>query len=159
MTSHHEEELQRRRPRVSGRRLLISLGLLSIAVLAAFVTRSIQTKNRDCADLGSLRKFELGTVVHIPCIPAYVVNVTGTPVVFLAESTHLPGEPISWDQNKKLFVSLHDETFDVVGNVASGPAPRPLWRCPTVMRDGQFRIAVPERSSKSAIVSRCRSEG
>lgn len=131
------------------------VGFLLLTTASTMLTRSVRGKDRDCGNLGSMEAFALGTVISVPCVPAYVVNTTGQPVVWLARSTHLENEPIRWDSKRKVFVGLHEETFDSLGKVKTGPALRPLRRCPTEVRDGRLWIDVEPGSSSRVIVKQC----
>ncbi|MEO8128512.1 MAG: ubiquinol-cytochrome c reductase iron-sulfur subunit [Bryobacteraceae bacterium] len=60
---------------------------------------------------------------------AWVVKLTDNQAVaFSPQCTHL-GCAYHWDENNKNFLCpCHTSTFDMEGNVLSGPAPRPLDR-------------------------------
>jgi hypothetical protein len=151
-----DENLSQRAPKPWVRSPVI-VGLFLAAVGGiAWATAALQAGDGDCRDLGELDEFGLGTVSEVSCVDAYVVNVTGDPVVFLAESPHLENEPIRWDGKQKLFRALHDETFDVTGAVKTGPSPRPLWKCPTEVEDNRLKITSPQEDEQS-VEAYCRS--
>ena len=97
-----------------------------------------------CYELGSLDSFAEDTVSKVHCGPFFVVHSGTNFIVYLGMSTHMPNEPLEWDSEQRLFISrFHGESFDIYGQVVSGPAQGPLMLCPTRVRDGVLELNVP----------------
>jgi menaquinol-cytochrome c reductase iron-sulfur subunit len=63
--------------------------------------------------------------------------------VFSDVCTHL-GCRVTWHPEIKHYVSpCHDGHFDIVGNVVSGPPPRPLDEFATKLEDGNLFVMLP----------------
>ena len=78
---------------------------------------------------------------RVECFPAYVVMSREGVVVLLAESPHLAGEQLVWDDSREVFRSrAHGETFDMTGTLISGPAYRDMWQCPTAIEGGHVMV-------------------
>jgi cytochrome b6-f complex iron-sulfur subunit len=62
--------------------------------------------------------------------------------VFSPVCTHF-GCLVNWDSNKKIFLCpCHGGTYDIDGNVISGPPPRPLTRLPLKIKDGKVYVDI-----------------
>ncbi len=74
----------------------------------------------------------------------FVVRQDDTQVrVFSNVCTHL-GCRVSWHEDLQHYVSpCHDGHFDMLGNVVSGPPPRPLDEFTTKIEDGKLSILYP----------------
>ncbi len=133
------------------------LGALAVALgfaVSALLQRAWQ--HADCRDLGSLVRFPDNSVSFVPCARVYVVHGLGEDfAVYLAESPHLPHEPLRYEPSRHRFVGLHGEAFDVRGLPLRGPTQGPLFRCPTGTEDGDLVIEA-ESSDPAAIRAACR---
>jgi len=74
----------------------------------------------------------------------YVVRKNEKEVrVFSDICTHL-GCRVTWHADQKNYISpCHDGHFDIVGNVVSGPPPRPLDEFVTKIEDGNLFVQLP----------------
>ena len=74
----------------------------------------------------------------------FVVKKSDTEVrVFSDICTHL-GCRVSWHADQKHYISpCHDGHFDIVGNVVSGPPPRPLDEYITKIENGNLLVQIP----------------
>ena len=134
----------------------IGIGLPSIAYLLSPSLR--KTEDESVMDLGSLDKYPLG----IPTLfeftrtkvngwertglsyGVFVLRQTEKDVrVFSDICTHLACR-VSWHTDQQHYISpCHDGHFDVIGNVLSGPPPRPLDEFVTKIEDGNLYIQLP----------------
>jgi len=74
----------------------------------------------------------------------YVVRKSESEVrVFSDVCTHL-GCRVTWHPDQEHYISpCHDGHFDIVGNVISGPPPRPLDEFTTKIEDGNLFVRLP----------------
>jgi len=74
----------------------------------------------------------------------YVVRKSDSEVrVFSDICTHL-GCRVTWHPDQEHYISpCHDGHFDIVGNVISGPPPRPLDEFTTRIEDGNLNVMTP----------------
>jgi menaquinol-cytochrome c reductase iron-sulfur subunit len=74
----------------------------------------------------------------------YVVKKSDTEVrVFSDICTHL-GCRVTWHADQKNYISpCHDGHFDIMGNVVSGPPPRPLDEYITKIENGNLFVQLP----------------
>ena len=74
----------------------------------------------------------------------YVVRKSESEVrVFSDVCTHL-GCRVTWHADQKHYISpCHDGHFDILGNVISGPPPRPLDEFVTKIEDGELFVQLP----------------
>lgn len=74
----------------------------------------------------------------------FVVKKSDTEVrVFSDICTHL-GCRVSWYADQKHYISpCHDGHFDIIGNVVSGPPPRPLDEYITKIENGNLFVQIP----------------
>lgn len=74
----------------------------------------------------------------------YVVKKSDSEVrVFSDICTHL-GCRVTWHANQKNYISpCHDGHFNIMGNVVSGPPPRPLDEYMTKIENGNLFVQVP----------------
>lgn len=116
----------------------------------------VRYRARDCQELGRISDFEPESVTEFSCVPVFVVHSGGEFVGLLGLSTHLPNEPLYWDNEERLFISrYHGEAFDVRGSVVNGPAGGPLRRCPLRETEGYLSIAVPDGTEEADIRNFC----
>ena len=131
---------------------IAALGAVAAAAVLTWVLRG----SAPCQDLGRLKSFRPDTVSFVSCVPAFVVTAGPEPVVFLALTPHLAGEPLRWDERRRVFYSpFHGEQFDSSGHLLSGPARRDLWRCPVAVRNGELWIAVPGGTRSEDVKNAC----
>lgn len=63
-------------------------------------------------------------------------------IAFSSVCTHL-GCLVNWDSFRSEFICpCHGGRFDINGNVAGGPPPKPLIRLPLQMKDGKVYIGI-----------------
>ena len=74
----------------------------------------------------------------------YVVRKSESEVrVFSDVCTHL-GCRVTWQADQEHYISpCHDGHFDILGNVQSGPPPRPLDEFVTKIEDGELFVQLP----------------
>jgi menaquinol-cytochrome c reductase iron-sulfur subunit len=73
----------------------------------------------------------------------YVVRKSGEVRVFSDVCTHL-GCRVSWHVDQEYYISpCHDGHFDILGNVISGPPPRPLDEFVTKIESGELFVQLP----------------
>ena len=74
----------------------------------------------------------------------YVIRRSDNEVrVFSDVCTHL-GCRVTWHKDQKHYISpCHDGHFDIVGNVISGPPPRPLDEFVTKIEGGELFVQLP----------------
>ena len=113
-------------------------------------------EDSDVIDLGPLEKYPVGLPTRFEFTRVNGWERTGTNYglyvfrksesevrVFSDICTHL-GCRVSWHDDQKHYVSpCHDGHFDVVGNVVSGPPPRPLDEYVTRIENGNLFIQLP----------------
>ncbi len=134
----------------------VGIGLPTIAYLLSPSLR--KTEDESVVDLGPLDKYPLG----IPTLfeftrtkvngwertglsyGVFVLRQTEKDVrVFSDICTHLACR-VSWHTDQQHYISpCHDGHFDVIGNVLSGPPPRPLDEFVTKIEDGNLYIQLP----------------
>ena len=98
---------------------------------------------------GIIEDFATGTISPIPHGHFYLACLKDG--AFLAISpicTHL-GCTITWDEEKQKFICpCHGSTFNMVGEVLSSPATRPLDIFPTRIEDGKIIVNVELRQRR-----------
>jgi menaquinol-cytochrome c reductase iron-sulfur subunit len=73
----------------------------------------------------------------------YVVRKSGEVRVFSDVCTHL-GCRVSWHVDQEYYISpCHDGHFDILGNVISGPPPRPLDEFVTKIESSELFVQLP----------------
>jgi menaquinol-cytochrome c reductase iron-sulfur subunit len=73
----------------------------------------------------------------------YVVRKSGEVRVFSDVCTHL-GCRVSWHADQEHYISpCHDGHFDILGNVISGPPPRPMDEFVTKIESGELFVQLP----------------
>ncbi len=124
--------------------ILLTAGLAFAVGFGAILLVRAHFQTADCRNLGDAHRFQVNSVSFIPCLRAYLVHGTGQDfALYLAESPHLPGEPLRYDQTRHRFFGLHGETFDLRGHLLKGPAAGPLIACPLRIEDGALLIEAP----------------
>ena len=134
----------------------VGIGLPSIFYL---LSPSLEkTEDDSFIDLGSLEKYPIGIPTRFEFTRTrvngwertatnyglYVFRRNESGVrVFSDICTHL-GCRITWHPNEEHYISpCHDGHFDIVGNVVSGPPPRPLDEFITRIENGNLIVAPP----------------
>ena len=86
-------------------------------------------------------KRQAGWIVSEEQIAAFVLTEDGREFIAMSNiCTHL-GCRVRWIADKEQFLSpCHNGIFDKLGNVVSGPPPRPLDRYPVKVENGQILI-------------------
>lgn len=139
------------------RLVILAAALLLFVALATSIWIYRNGHLGGCRDLGPAAAFPDNSVSSGSCAPVYVVHGSGpTFSVFLAQSPHLPGEGLDWDERSRLFVSpFHGEEFGLDGKVVQGPAMHGLWLCPFHDSFGHLVIDVPQDADASQIEMAC----
>jgi len=90
---------------------------------------------------GQLDEFEPGTVSHIPKGRFYIARLEdGGLIALWQRCTHL-GCTIPWRENEGRFLCpCHSSIFNPVGEVISGPAPRPMDLFPIELVEEQVVV-------------------
>jgi Rieske Fe-S protein len=136
---------------------LWAVAFFGLAIAGFIGVRWIQDRARPCTYLGKLVDYANNTVVKIDCVPAFVVRSDDNMIVYLGLSTHMPNEPLEWDADERLFVSpFHGESFDIWGDVVTGPANGPLIECDVELRDGELWLDAARDANPSEIAQMCR---
>lgn len=133
--------------------------LIGIPSIVYLLSPSLKSEvDTDSIDLGPLEKYPLGVPTRFDFTLTkvngwertatnyglYVVRKSESEVrVFSDICTHL-GCRVSWHPDQEHYISpCHDGHFDMVGNVISGPPPRPLDEFATRIEDGNLLIQLP----------------
>lgn len=115
-------------------------------------------EDTDTIDLGPLENYPIGVPTRFETTRTrvngwertatnyglFVVKRSDSEVrVFSDICTHL-GCRVSWHADQKHYISpCHDGHFDIVGNVVSGPPPRPLDEYITEIKNGNLFVQIP----------------
>lgn len=134
----------------------IVIGLPSIAFLLSPSLRKVE--DNSVIDLGQLEKYPIGIPIRFEFTRTrvngwertatnfglFVVRLSETEVrAFSDICTHL-GCRVTWHADQGHYVSpCHDGHFDKMGNVVSGPPPRPLDEFMTRVENGNLYAALP----------------
>lgn len=107
-------------------------GVSALAVAGTAIEFLIPGGKEDSSNapvqVGTLSEYPVGEgkVVPFKNKPAIVINTEKGLVAFSAVCTHA-GCVVTWEKQKKqIFCPCHGGTFDLQGNVVSGPPPSPL---------------------------------
>ena len=100
---------------------------------------------------GQLDEFEPGTVSHIPKGRFYIARLEdGGLMALWQRCTHL-GCTIPWRENEGTFLCpCHSSFFNPVGEVMSGPAPRPMDLFPIEPVEGQVVVDTGQAIERQA---------
>lgn len=90
---------------------------------------------------GQVDEFQPGTVSHVPKGRFYVSRLEdGSFLALWHRCTHL-GCTVPWREGEGQFnCPCHSSIFNTVGEVVSGPAPRPMDIFPVEIQDGQIMV-------------------
>lgn len=133
--------------------------LIGIPSIVYLLSPSLKAEvDTDSIDLGPLEKYPIGIPTRFDFTLTkvngwertatnyglYVVRKSESEVqVFSDICTHL-GCRVSWHPDQEHYISpCHDGHFDIVGNVVSGPPPRPLDEFTTRIENGNLLIQLP----------------
>jgi menaquinol-cytochrome c reductase iron-sulfur subunit len=133
------------------------IGLPSVVYLLSPAMKS-DSGNQILLSLGPLKNYPIGIPTRFEFTQTrvngwertatnyglYVVKKSKSNVrVFSDVCTHL-GCRVSWHADQAHYVSpCHDGHFDIVGNVISGPPPRPLDEFVIQIEDGELFVKLP----------------
>ncbi|HEX9332185.1 MAG TPA: ubiquinol-cytochrome c reductase iron-sulfur subunit [Anaerolineales bacterium] len=142
----------------------VAIGGLIGAVIALpsivyLLSPALQAKeDTDAIDLGSLENYPIGIPTRFETTRTKVNGWERTAInyglfvvrksereirVFSDICTHL-GCRVSWHADQENYISpCHDGHFDTVGNVVSGPPPRPLDEYSTKIENGNLFVQLP----------------
>jgi cytochrome b6-f complex iron-sulfur subunit len=100
---------------------------------------------------GQLGEFEPGKVSHISKGRFYITRLEdGGLVALWQRCTHL-GCTIPWSENESTFLCpCHSSVFNPVGEVMSGPAPRPMDLFPIELVEGQVVVDTGQAIERQA---------
>ena len=134
----------------------IGIGLPSILYLLSPSLEKIEDDS--FIDLGALEKYPIGIPTRFEFTRTrvngwertaanyglYVVHKSESEVrVFSDICTHL-GCRVTWHPDQGHYISpCHDGHFDIVGNVVSGPPPRPLDEFAAEIKNGNLIVSIP----------------
>lgn len=134
----------------------VTIGIPSIAYLLSPSLR--KTEDETIVDLGPLDQYPVGSPARFEFTRTkvngwertginygvYVLRLNEQDVrVFSDICTHL-GCRVTWHADQQHYISpCHNGHFDIVGNVVSGPPPRPLDEFVTKVENGNLFIRLP----------------
>lgn len=133
--------------------------VIAVPSILFLLSPSLKTEeNTDSIDLGPLENYPVGIPTRFDFTLTkvngwertatnyglYVVRKSDSEVrVFSDICTHL-GCRVTWHPDQEHYISpCHDGHFDIVGNVISGPPPRPLDEFVTKIEEGNLFIQLP----------------
>ncbi len=133
--------------------------VIAIPSIVYLLSPALQAKeDTDLIELGSLENYPIGLPTRFETTRTkvngwertainyglFVVRKNDSEVrVFSDICTHL-GCRVSWHADQKNYISpCHDGHFDIVGNVVSGPPPRPLDEYITKIENGNLFVQLP----------------
>lgn len=133
--------------------------LIGIPSIIFLLSPSLNAEeDSDSIDLGPLENYPVGSPTRFEFTRTkvngwertsvnyglFVVRKSESEVrVFSDICTHL-GCRVSWHPDQEHYISpCHDGHFDLLGNVISGPPPRPLDEFVTRIEDGNLLVALP----------------
>ena len=121
--------------------MLALFGQAGIALLRFFKPRIESGAFGARVVAGQVDEFQPGTVSHIQKGRFYISRLEdGGLLALWQRCTHL-GCTVPWREDEERFhCPCHSSIFDSVGEVVSGPAPRPLDRFPIEIQDSQVIV-------------------
>ncbi len=90
--------------------------------------------------LGPVDTFAPGSVTHLWKARVLLVHQPGGFLALSQQCTHNKCNVDFLPERGVIFCPCHSSQFDLNGNVLAGPAPRPLDRFATTIRDGQVLV-------------------
>lgn len=135
--------------------LLSSIGAAIVAIPSVGFLLGLRRPTEVWRTVGKLQEFPMGTTTQVSFPDPSPLPWSGVTaqtaawlrrvgenefIAFSVDCTHL-GCPIRWLPSADLFMCpCHGGVFYADGKVASGPPPRPLFRYPVRVQDGQVEI-------------------
>ena len=133
--------------------------VLSIPSIGFLLSPALKAEDdTDTIELGPLENYPIGIPIRFETTRTrvngwertatnyglFVVKKSDTQVrVFSDICTHL-GCRVSWHADQEHYISpCHDGHFDILGNVVSGPPPRPLDEYITRIENGNLLVQIP----------------
>lgn len=124
--------------------LLGGISVLSVAgTILAYLTPPSDTGKGGAVQVAVLSEIPVGEarVVSFNSSPAIIIHTPKAVVAFSAVCTHA-GCVVTWQKDKKrIFCPCHAGTFDLEGNVVSGPPPRSLKKIRVVVQGEKILLA------------------
>jgi menaquinol-cytochrome c reductase iron-sulfur subunit len=141
-------------------RLSIALGvagaaLVGLPVIGFLFAPLVERTPRTWRSIGKVTDFEIGQTVQVTFLDASPLPWTGVTArtaawlrrdnadqftAFSVNCTHL-GCPVRWLQDADLFMCpCHGGVYYPNGAVAAGPPPKPLFKYPVRLQDGEVEI-------------------
>jgi cytochrome b6-f complex iron-sulfur subunit len=138
--------------------LWVALGLVALGELLwmalSFMRPKKEVASKDLAgammSAGTIDSFAAGSVTAFQRGPFYLVRLEDGGLLALScKCTHL-GCTVPWVEKEKKFICpCHASTFDMTGNVLSGPASRPLDLCPITIENNVVKVDAGRRLKRS----------
>ena len=116
-------------------------GQASVALFRFFKPRIPPGSFGGKVNAGTVEEFEPGTINHIPSGRFYLSRLEdGSLLALWHRCTHL-GCTIPWREEGHVFhCPCHSSIFNEVGEVISGPAPRPMDLFPVAIEEGEIVV-------------------
>lgn len=134
-------------------RLWAVLGVLALAEFSWLGISTFRSRNRQRDErqggriivAGTIDNFTPNTVTAIPQGQFYLCCLEDGSFLALSRiCTHL-GCSVPWDEQKQKFVCpCHGSTFDMVGEVLTAPAPRPLDTFPVRIENRVIKVNISQ---------------
>jgi menaquinol-cytochrome c reductase iron-sulfur subunit len=131
------------------------IGAAVVAIPSVGFLLGLRRPTKVWRTVGKLQEFQIGTTLQVSFEDPSPLPWSGVTaetsawlrrvnqeefIAFSVDCTHL-GCPIRWLPSANLFMCpCHGGVFYADGKVASGPPPRPLFRYPVRVQDGQVQI-------------------
>ena len=135
--------------------VLSSIGAAIVAIPSVGFLLGLRRPTEIWRSVGSLNNFQIGTTAQVSFEDPSPLPWSGVTaqtsawlrrvseekfIAFSVDCTHL-GCPIRWLPTANLFMCpCHGGVFYADGTVASGPPPRPLFRYPVRVQNGEVQI-------------------
>lgn len=139
-------------------KLWVMLGIVALGELLWMGLSFMRPKKRTVAEntaatvmpVGSLESFSAGSVTAFQRGPFYLVRLADGGLLALScKCTHL-GCTVPWVENEKKFICpCHASSFDMTGNVISGPASRPMDLFPITVENNVVKVDAGRRIKRS----------
>ncbi len=89
---------------------------------------------------GKIEEFPIGEITHVLAGRFYILRTEKGLLAMWHRCTHL-GCAVPWvDDEDRFHCPCHGSIYNKVGEVLSGPAPRPLDLFPVVLKDGEVWV-------------------
>jgi cytochrome b6-f complex iron-sulfur subunit len=140
-------------------KLWVMLGLVALGELLWMALSFMRPKKGAVSEntaitampVGSIESFSAGSVTAFQRGPFYLVRLEDGGLLALScKCTHL-GCTVPWVEKEKKFVCpCHASSFDMTGNVISGPASRPLDLFPITIENNVVKVDTGRRIKRNA---------